>query len=124
MPTLHAQAQLEHWRWLGNQIRCALRPDDARLILQYLAAARQIGASKDSSLTTWDTTSHALELLLDTAADEVLPETWRIQCLELAQLPLVELRQLACSATEKARSAQLAERHAGQHIRPAPRFDD
>lgn len=34
---LHEQPYLESWRWMSRQIRCALDPDEPRLIEHYLA---------------------------------------------------------------------------------------
>ena len=33
---------LENWRWLSRRIRCALEPDEPRLIEHYLAEGRYL----------------------------------------------------------------------------------
>ena len=36
-PVLRELPYLENWRWLSRRIRCALEPDEPRLIEHYLA---------------------------------------------------------------------------------------
>ena len=38
----HDPQALDHWYWLGTQIRCALDPDEPRLLDQYLGEARYL----------------------------------------------------------------------------------
>jgi hypothetical protein len=39
---LHEQPYLESWRWMSRQIRCAMEPDEPRLIEHYLAEGRYL----------------------------------------------------------------------------------
>ena len=42
----HDPQALDHWYWLGTQIRCALDPDEPRLLDQYLGEARYLAGWK------------------------------------------------------------------------------
>ncbi|UFH50164.1 FagA protein [Pseudomonas sp. KNUC1026] len=106
---------LDHWRWLGQQIRCALRPDEPRLIDHYFGAGRCLARFTPMgphavALTTF-------RLLLDTAQDVALPWHWRNQCLDQAWRPLRELHGLAqsCRALEQWQSHAQALAHCELH---------
>lgn len=86
---------LENWRGLGLRIRCALEPDEPRLIQHYLAEGRY--------LTRFTATPPVLiaettfRLLLSTARDTALPWHWRCLCLDEAWRPLRDVKSLAVS---------------------------
>ena len=48
---LHEQPYLESWRWMSRQIRCALEPDEPRLIEHYLAEGRYLACC--TAMSAW-----------------------------------------------------------------------
>lgn len=90
---LHESAHLDHWRFLGVRVRCALDADEPRAIEHYLAEGRYLArfTATPQSLIAETT----LRLLLDTARDTVLPWHWRCLCLDQAWRPLRDLHALA-----------------------------
>lgn len=90
---LHEQPYLESWRWMSCQIRCAMDPDEPRLIEHYLAEGRYLGCCTAAS--PWTIAQTSFRLLLDTAADTALPWHWRTLCLDQAWRPLRDLERLA-----------------------------
>ena len=46
---LHEQPYLESWRWMSRQIRCAMDPDEPRLIDHYLAEGRYLACCTATS---------------------------------------------------------------------------
>lgn len=91
--SLHEQPYLENWRWMSRKIRCAMEPDEPRLIEHYLAEGRYVACCTATSPWTIGETSFLL--LLDTAADTALPWHWRNVCLDQAWRPLRDLERLA-----------------------------
>jgi fumarate hydratase, class II len=63
---LHEQPYLESWRWMSRQIRCAMDPDEPRLIEHYLAEGRYLACCTATS--PWTIADTSLRLLLDTVA--------------------------------------------------------
>ena len=98
---LHELPYLENWRGLSLRIRCALEPDEPRLIEHYLAEGRY--------LARFTATPHALiaetsfRLLMDTARDTMLPWHWRCLCLDQAWRPLRDLHALAQTPARRER---------------------
>lgn len=90
---LHEQPYLESWRWMSRQIRCALDPDEPRLIEHYLAEGRYLACCTATS--PWLIAETSFRLLLDTATDTALPWHWRSQCLDQAWRPLRDLERLS-----------------------------
>jgi hypothetical protein len=90
---LHEQPYLESWRWMSRQIRCAMDPDEPRLIAHYLAEGRYLACCTATS--PWTIAETSFRLLLDTAADVALPWHWRTYCLDQAWRPLRELERLS-----------------------------
>ncbi|MFF7707028.1 FagA protein [Pseudomonas sp. NPDC007930] len=86
---------LHHWHWLGTQIRCALQPDEPRLIDHYFAAGRCL--ARFTPMGPAAVARSSFRLLLDTAIDIALPWHWRNQCLDQAWRPLRDLHGLADS---------------------------
>lgn len=84
---------LDHWRWLGQQVRCALRPDEPRVIDHYFAAGRCL--ARFTPMGPQAVAHTTFRLLLDTACDIALPWHWRNQCLDQAWRPLRDLHGLA-----------------------------
>ncbi|MCI0994293.1 FagA protein [Pseudomonas sp. ICMP22404] len=92
---LHEQPYLESWRWMSRRIRCAMSPDEPRLIEQYLAEGRYL--ARCTATSPWMICETAFRLLLDTASDVALPWHWRTLCLDQAWRPLRDLeRQSLC----------------------------
>ncbi|MEG1042547.1 MAG: FagA protein [Pseudomonas sp.] len=89
---LHELPYLENWRWLSRRIRCAMEPDEPRLIDHYLAEGRYLVCCTDTS--AWTVALTSFRLLLDTACDQMLPWHWRCLCLDQAWKPLLQLRKL------------------------------
>ena len=89
---LQERPYLDNWRWLSHRIRCAMSPDEPRLIDHYLAEGRYLVCCTDTS--PWTVAMTAFRLLLDTASDRMLPWHWRCLCLDQAWRPLLELRTL------------------------------
>lgn len=73
------------WRSTGLRIRCALCPDEPRLLVRYLNEARQLAERQGAS--PWRIFEACLDLLLRSAEDRALPAHWRAQCLDYAYLP-------------------------------------
>ncbi|ERZ39148.1 hypothetical protein Q001_02538 [Pseudomonas aeruginosa CF127] len=67
----HDPQALDHWYWLGTQIRCALDPDEPRLLDQYLGEARYLAGWE--GVAAWPLFEKAYNLLLDTGRDPILP---------------------------------------------------
>jgi hypothetical protein len=67
---------------MSRQIRCALDPDEPRLIEHYLAEGRYLSCCTATS--PWTVAETTFRLLLDTAADVALPWHWRSHCLDQA----------------------------------------
>ncbi|MBC2678448.1 FagA protein [Pseudomonas baltica] len=90
---VHESANLENWLWLGLQIRCALLPNEPRLIDHYLAEGRYLARFTPTSPNS---VAHGtFRLLLETALDQALPWHWRSLCLDQAWRPLRDLRNCA-----------------------------
>ncbi len=109
-PALQELPHLENWRWLSHQIRCAMAPDEPRLIEHYLAEGRYL--ARCTATPAWNIAQTSLRLLLDTATDTLLPWHWRCLCLDQAWRPLRDLRSAAHTAEQRvtwqAYAAQLA----------------
>lgn len=90
---LHELPYMDNWRELGLRIRCALDPDEPRLIEHYLAEGRYLARFTATPKAMIALT--ALRLLLDTARDTVLPWHWRCVCLDQAWRPLRDFKALA-----------------------------
>ncbi|MFM2348627.1 MAG: hypothetical protein RL654_3380 [Pseudomonadota bacterium] len=86
------------WQRLALRIRCALTPDEPRLLAQHLAAAQSLVLR--GHLSAREAATRCLGLLLDTAADPLLPQHWRQACLDHAARPLAQLAALAVTAAQ------------------------
>ena len=69
-PVLRELPYLENWRWLSRRIRCALEPDEPRLIEHYLAEGRYLAGCTATS--PWLIAVTTFRLMLDTATDTCL----------------------------------------------------
>ncbi|RRV06094.1 FagA protein [Pseudomonas sp. v388] len=98
---LYELPYLENWRGLSLRIRCALEPDEPRLIEHYLAEGRYLARFTATPQTLIAETS--LRLLLDTARDTVLPWHWRCLCLDQAWRPLRDVQALALTPARRQR---------------------
>jgi hypothetical protein len=97
----HELPYLENWRSLALRIRCALEPDEPRLIQHYLAEGRYLARFTATPPVLIAETS--FRLLLSTARDTALPWHWRCLCLDQAWRPLRDVRSLAVSLTRQQR---------------------
>ncbi len=72
----------DRWYRLGTRIRCALEPDEPRLVEQYLCEARYLAAWEP--VPAWRLFEKCFQLLLDSSRDIALPWHWRVLCLDHA----------------------------------------
>lgn len=100
-PVSHELPYLDNWRGLSLRIRCALDPDEPRVIDHYLAEGRYLArfTATPQSLIVEST----FRLLLDTARDTALPWHWRCLCLDQAWRPLRDMQNLALSPLQRQR---------------------
>lgn len=91
---LHESPYLQHWRALGLKIRCALEPDEPRLIEHYLAEGRYL--ARFTATPSRLIAKSSFNLLLDTARDTALPWHWRSLCLDQTWRPLRDLQAQVC----------------------------
>lgn len=114
---LHESPYLENWRALSLRIRCALDPDEPRLIEHYLAEGRYLArfTATPKSLICEST----FRLLIDTASDTALPWHWRCLCLDQAWRPLRDMQALAESAAQQQRVQAFAQRLATCALLPS-----
>ncbi|HEX8589398.1 FagA protein [Pseudomonas sp.] len=114
---LHESPYLENWRALSLRIRCALDPDEPRVIEHYLAEGRYLArfTATPKSLICEST----FRLLIDTASDTALPWHWRCLCLDQAWRPLRDMQALAESAAQQQRVQAFAQRLASCVLLPS-----
>lgn len=112
----------DRWYRLGTRIRCALEPDEPRLVEQYLGEARYLAAWEP--VPAWRLFEKCFQLLLDSSRDIALPWHWRVLCLDHAYLPLRELQRLATSTARRQRLCLLARRMAQQEMAPSLRLQE
>ncbi|MBO3275064.1 FagA protein [Pseudomonas schmalbachii] len=108
---------LSRWYWMSTRIRCALQPDEPRLLDLFLGETRYLVAWE--RVPAWHLFEKCYQLLLDTGHDIALPWHWRIHCLNHAYRPFHELQCLARSAEQRQRLSQLALRLASQDMQPS-----
>jgi hypothetical protein len=98
---LHESPHLENWRALSLRIRCALDPDEPRVIQHYLAEGRYLArfTATPQALIVEST----FRLLIDTARDTALPWHWRCLCLDQAWRPLHDMQALSHSSYQRQR---------------------
>ena len=113
---------LDCWHWQGFRIRCALLPDEPRLLDQYEFHGCQLVAS--GRLDAWRMSVLVLELLLDTASDPALPWHWRSLCLDRAWRPLHSLEKLACNLERQRSLICLRNRLATLRLPPSLTFNE
>ena len=101
MSAVHDLPYLENWRGLSLRIRCALEPDEPRLIEHYLAEGRYLARFTATPPTLIAETT--FRLLLATARDTVLPWHWRCLCLDQAWRPLRDVKVLAVTPARQQR---------------------
>ncbi|WP_236207779.1 FagA protein [Pseudomonas tohonis] len=105
------------WRWLGQHIRCALTPDEPRLLTRFLDDGHELVVHHD--LPAWRIFEGSFQLLLDSATDRALPWHWRCLCLDHAYLPLQSLRPLARDPLRRRRLLGLQRRLATLRLAPS-----
>lgn len=97
----HELSYLENWRGLSLRIRCALEPDEPRLIEHYLAEGRYLARFTATPRPMIAETT--FRLLIDTARDTALPWHWRCLCLDQAWRPLRDLQAIASTSARRQR---------------------
>lgn len=112
----------DRWYRLGTRIRCALEPDEPRLVEQYLCEARYLAAWEP--VPAWRLFEKCFQLLLDSSRDIALPWHWRVLCLDYAYLPLRELQRLATSTAQRQRLCLLGRRMAQQEMAPSLKLQE
>ncbi len=113
---------LDCWHWQGFRIRCALQPDEPRLLDQHEFHGIQL--AQQGWIEPWRLTASTLELLLDTAADQALPWHWRSLCLDHAWRPLLGMQQLACDLAQQRTLNRLRNRLATLRLQPSLTFNE
>ncbi|MDG9923806.1 MULTISPECIES: FagA protein [unclassified Pseudomonas] len=113
---------LDCWYWQGFRIRCALLPDEPRLLDQHELHGRQLVAH--GRLGAWRMSRTTLELLLDTACDPALPWHWRSLCLDRAYRPLQAMQLLARDRRRQRRLNDLRNRLATLRLPPSLSFNE
>jgi hypothetical protein len=114
---LHELPYLENWRALSLRIRCAVEPDEPRLIEHYLAEGRYLARFTATPQTLIAETS--FRILLDTARDTVLPWHWRCLCLDQTWRPLRDLQALAHTPNQRQRAQSFAHQLATCVLQPS-----
>lgn len=113
---------LDCWHWQGFRIRCALQPDEPRLLDQHEFHGAQL--AQQGCIEPWRLTVSTLELLLDTAADRALPWHWRSLCLDRTWRPLFGMQQLACTLEQQRKLNGLRNRLATLRLQPSLIFNE
>lgn len=114
--------RLNDWYWLRHKIRCALSPDEPRLVSHLLFDARDLVRQGD--LPPWQLFESVFDLLLDTACDHALPWHWRCHCLDHVWQPLRELGRLAGHPAEQLRLRLMTQRLLGVQMQPSLSYSD
>lgn len=108
---------LDCWSWQGFRIRCALLPDEPRLLELHWAQGREL--VEHGQIGPWRMSLTTLNLLLDTACDPALPWHWRSLCLDHAYRSLYALQHLAESRRQQHSLNRLRNRLATLHLQPS-----
>lgn len=111
----------QRWLWAAIRIRCALQPDEPRLIPHYLTEADAL--VRRMRLSPWEAAWRAAELLAGTAADRALPGHWRHLCLDHLHQPLARLACCALTPQQQARLAALRWRVANLDLSSSMQLD-
>jgi hypothetical protein len=114
---LHESPYLENWRALSLRIRCALDPDEPRVIEHYLAEGRYLArfTATPQALIAEST----FRVLIDTARDTALPWHWRCLCLDQTWRPLRDMQALAHSTVQRQRCEAFAYQLASCVLQPS-----
>lgn len=113
---------LNCWHWQGFLVRCALRPDEPRLLDFHEWHGRQL--VERGRLDAWRVSRITLELLLDTACDPALPWHWRALCLDRAYRPLRVMQQQANDLPRQRSLNLLLNRLAALRLQPSLSFHE
>ncbi|WP_437881779.1 FagA protein [Pseudomonas sp. LRF_L74] len=108
---------LDCWHWQGFRIRCALLPDEPRLLEVHWAHGRAL--IEYGQISPWQMAASTLTLLLDSACDPALPWHWRSLCLDNAYLPLQALQHLSSTPKQQRRLNELRNRLATMRLLPS-----
>jgi len=105
------------WQWQNLMIRCALRPEEPRLIEHFLNLGVRL--VEHGQISPWHMACTSLNLLINTACDPVLPWHWRNLCLDYAWRPLHVMQQLATDAAQQRSFSVARNRLATLQLQPS-----
>lgn len=105
------------WNWQGFMIRCALRPNEPRLIDCFMSLG--ISLVERGQVSPWHMSYKSLNLFFDTACDRALPWHWRSLCLDHAWQPLYSLQRLANNLERQNRLNQMRYRLSTLRLQPS-----
>jgi len=114
--------RLDEWFWLKHRIRCALAPDEPRLVARLLCTARNL--ARQDELPAWPLFESVFDLLLDTAGDPALPWHWRCHCLDHVWQPLRDLGRLALRPSDQLRLRLMTQRLLHMQMQPSLTYTD
>lgn len=114
---LQESPYLENWRALSLRIRCAVEPDEPRVIEHYLAEGRYL--ARFTATPQRLIAESTFRLLIDTARDTTLPWHWRCLCIDQAWRPLRDMQALAHTPSQRQRSQAFAHRLATCVLQPS-----
>lgn len=113
---------LNCWHWQGFLVRCALRPDEPRLLEFHEWHGQQL--VDRGLLDSWRVARLTLELLLDSARDTALPWHWRSLCLDRAYRPLLVMQKQASDLDRQRILNTLRNRLATLRLEPSLTFNE
>ncbi|TBU98172.1 FagA protein [Stutzerimonas kirkiae] len=108
---------LDCWYWQGFRIRCALLPDEPRLLDAHWAQGLQL--VEHGRIAPWRMAATTLNLLLDSACDPALPWHWRAICLDQSYRSLQILQGLADRREQHQTLNRLRNRLATLRLQPS-----
>lgn len=98
-------------------IRCALKPNEPRLIEGFMRLGLVL--VERGQLSPWQQSRTCLNLLIDTAKDTALPWHWRTLCLDCAWRPLHSLRQLITTPAQQQYFDKMRYQLTGLQLQPS-----
>ncbi|WP_394543851.1 FagA protein [Azorhizophilus paspali] len=105
------------WHWQSFMIRCALRPEEPRLIECFMSLG--VSLVEHGQISPWHMSLASLNLFLDTACDPALPWHWRNLCLDHAWRPLHVLQQLVSDRMQQRTLDTVRNRLATLRLQPS-----
>lgn len=113
---------LDCWYWQGLRIRCALLPNEPRLLDVHWAQGCEL--VEHGQLCPWKMSVSTLTLLLNTACDPILPWHWRGLCLDHAYRSLYAIQHLAQERDQHVTLNRLRNRLASLQLAPSIEFSE